>query len=108
MQGLYFRQSDLETFQPKDRYITGADLIKRWIGRLGSKEGVINKLESETGITPTWQTVFQYLLDGRDTCGWIDNAQIDRRKGIIPLINSKSTLDKEKVRDALIKSIFAD
>ena len=46
MQGLYFRQSDLETFQPKDRYITGADLIKRWIGRLGSREGVINKVET--------------------------------------------------------------
>jgi len=68
----------------------------------------LDVLESETGATPIWQTVFKYLLDGRDTIGWIDNDKIDRIKGLIPLIDRHKPLDKDKVRDIYRKSIFPD
>ncbi|MCX7111777.1 MAG: hypothetical protein NTX45_16945 [Proteobacteria bacterium] len=46
LQGLYFRQSDIENFRPQTRYITGAKLIDQWVKHLGSKEGVITKVET--------------------------------------------------------------
>lgn len=46
MQAFYFKKSDLESFNPPYRYIRGDDLLCRWGGRCGSREGVVAKVEA--------------------------------------------------------------
>jgi hypothetical protein len=44
--GFYFRKSDIESFYPQERYVTGYDLIERWVKFCGSKLGVVAKIVS--------------------------------------------------------------
>jgi len=45
-QGCYFSLSDIENFNPVERYITGYALIERWLGYCGSELGVKAKVIS--------------------------------------------------------------
>lgn len=45
-QGCYFSQSDIENFNPEERYISGHAMIERWLGYCGSRLGVVAKVVS--------------------------------------------------------------